>query len=105
MAFTKTQLGIMEIFASHITERYSINQISKMLKKPYALIFNSIKDLIKKEFILKDNKGLISLNYKNHHAELAYIESIRKDYLFKKNSKIKFFYEDFTKKLDIDFFT
>ncbi len=105
MVFTKTQLGIMEIFVSQITEKYSINQIAKMLKKPYALTYNSIKDLINKGFLIKDKNELLSLNYKENHSELAYVESIRKSSLFKRNTTIKFFNDDFNKKLELDFFT
>ncbi len=104
MGFTKTQIGIMEIFVSQITEKYSINQIAKILKKPYALTYNSIKDLINKGFLIKDKKELLSLNYKEHHSELAYIESIRRDALFKRNTTVRFFNDDFTKKLELDFF-
>ena len=104
MEFTKTQLGIMEIFVSCITEKYSIFHISKLLKKPYAQVHKGFTSLVKEGFLLKDKKNLISLNYKEHHSELAYIESIRKNKLFKRNSTIRIFYDDFTKKLGLDFF-
>ena len=104
MEFTKTQLNIMEIFVSRITEKYSILQISKLLKKPYAQVHIGVTGLLKEGFLSKDKKNIISLNYKEHHSELAYIESIRKNKLFKRNSTIRLFYEDFSKKVGLDFF-
>ena len=46
--FTKTQLRIMQVFVSQITEKFSINKIADTIKKPYALVHRSVLDLIKK---------------------------------------------------------
>jgi hypothetical protein len=62
---TKTQEKIIELFASKLNENFSINEISKLLKKPYALVYRSIIPLIKEEAIIKDKRGLLKANYKN----------------------------------------
>ena len=100
---TKTQTRIMEIFTASITKRFSVMQISKLLRKPYALIFNSIKHLIENGFLEKDH-NLISLNYKSNHLELTYIESIRKNEFLSKNKTIKLFVKDSLEIMKTDFF-
>ena len=74
---TKTQIEIMKIFVSKIDKRFSINEIAKFLKKPYALIHRSMQELIKSKFVLADEKKLLSLNYKDNLVELSFIESLR----------------------------
>lgn len=101
---TKTQLKIMEIFASRITEKFSIKQISEIIKKPYPLVHRSIKLLITNNFIIRDKQNFLSLNYKKNHLELAYIESLRKKEFLKKNKTITLFAKDVLEKINLDFF-
>ena len=77
--FTKTQIEIMKLFVSQINRRFSIKEATEILKKPYPLIHRSIKSLIEQKFIQKDEKGLISLNYKENHSKLTYVESLRSE--------------------------
>ena len=74
---TKTQLEIIKIFTSKISKKFSINEITLLLKKPYPLIHRSIKPLIEKELILIDEKKLLSLNYEKSLSEIVFAESIR----------------------------
>jgi len=85
---TKTQIKIMKIFISSITEKYSIKQISEMLNKPYPLIYNSIQDLLEKNLLSKDKHKYIFLNYRENHQELAYIEHIRSNEIINKDIQI-----------------
>lgn len=101
---TKTQLKIMEIFVSKINEKFSIKQISETIKKPYPLVHRSIKSLITNIFVVKDKQNFLSLNYKDHHLELAYIESLRKKEFFNKNKIIALFVKDVLEKINLDFF-
>src|SRR3989338_10004151 len=100
---TKTQIRIMEILTAGIAKRFSVMQISKLLGKPYALVFNSVKFLIESGLLEKDH-NLISLNYKSDHSELAYAESIRKDEFLSKNKTIKLFVKDSLESIKTDFF-
>jgi hypothetical protein len=102
--FTKTQIKIMEIFVSKINKKFSIKEISEELKKPYALIYKSVQDLIKKGFLLKDDKNLIFLNYKDNLPELSYIESERKIEFLDKHKTIELFCNDAIKEINEDFF-
>src|SRR3989344_903311 len=107
--FTKTQALIMQVFASKIIEKFSINQISKIIKKPYPLVHRSIRVLIDKGFIIKDSKGFLELNYKENHQELTYIESLRKKDILSKDKLVSLFEKivnniasNFTVKFDIN---
>lgn len=101
---TKTQVKIMEIFTSKINETFSIKQISKMLSKPYPLIHRTIKSLIEEKRIIKDKKGFLSLNFRDNHTELMYIESLKKEGFLKKNKTIFLFVKDVLDKIGLDFF-
>ena len=100
---TKTQIEIMKVFASKINNRFSIKQISEILKKPYPLIHRSTKLLINEEFLLKDDKNLISLSYRDNFQTLSYIESLRAE-AFLKDKTLKLFIKDVLAKINEDFF-
>ena len=101
---TKTQIKILEIFVSRINQKFSINEISEMLKKPYALIHRSMPELIKNKFILLDEKKLLSLNYRENFAELSFIESIRAKNSIVKEKSVSLFIKDCLKEIREDFF-
>lgn len=104
MGLTKTQIKILEIFTSKITQRFSIKQISELLKKPYPLIYYSIIDLLKQELVIKDEKGYIHLNYAGENSNLCYIESIRKSEFLKKNKTLSLFVKDVISNNQLNFF-
>lgn len=102
--FTKTQISILQIFASKITQKFSIKQIADQLKKPYPLIHRSIQSLLSENFLEKDEHQLISLQYKKHHAEIAYVEAVRKNAFLQENKIITLFAKDVLEQLKEDFF-
>lgn len=102
--FTKTQIEIMKIFVSKIDKKFSINQISDILKKKYPLIHRSIKPIIEKNYLLKDEQDLISLNYRDNHPELSFLESIRKSEFLEKEKVLRLFFQDCLKSMKTDFF-
>ncbi len=101
---TKTQLKIMEVFVANINERFSIKNISDVIKKPYPLVHRSIKSLINDNFLIRDKQNFLSLNYKENHLDLAYVESLRKKDFIKKNKIIELFIKDVLKTVKLDFF-
>ncbi len=102
--FTKTQIEVLKIFASKITQKFSIKQIADQLRKPYPLIHRTIQILISENFLEKDEHQLISLQYKKHHAEIAYVEAVRKNVFLEENKTITLFAKDVLEKLEEDFF-
>ncbi len=101
---TKTQLKIMQIFVSSITDRFSIKQISEIIKKPYPLVHRSIQPLIKDNFLIKDKQKFLSLNYKENTLELSYIESLRRNDFLEQNKTISLFVKDVLTNIKLDFF-
>ncbi len=93
----------MKVFTSKINDKFSIKQVSEILKKPYALIHRSTTLLIKENFILKDDKELLSLNYKENSIDIAYIESLRTKQKLK-NKSFSLFVDDILTNLNSDFF-
>ena len=102
--FTKTQAAIMQVFVSKINEKFSIKQVSELIKKPYPLIHRSMQDLISSEFIVKDTKGFLELNYKDNHADLAYIEYLRAKQIISKNKSLMLFEKEAINSIKDDFF-
>lgn len=102
--FTKIQVEIMKVFVSKINRNFSIKQIAEILDKEYPLIHRSIKPLIEREYLLRDEQGLISLNYRKNHSELSFIESIRKINFLDKNKNFELFFKECLKNLNVDFF-
>ncbi len=100
---TKTQANILEVFVSSINKRFSIKQVSKLISSPYALVHRSIKLLIENNIVLKDEHNLLSLNYKDNFALIAYIESLRANRLLG-NRTIDLFVKDVLKKISVDYF-
>jgi predicted transcriptional regulator len=101
--FTKTQIEIMSVFVSKINEKFSIKQISEIINKAYPLVHRSIKALIEEGLLIRDNKELLSLNYRGNSQYIAYIESLRTD-KFLKNKVISLFTKDALDRINLDFF-
>ena len=103
MILTKTEIKVMELFVSRILDSFSIREVSRLIKKDLKIVHTSVKMLIEKEFIIKEKKGL-RLNYKSNISDLSYIENIRKEDFFNKNSLIKIHIDNFIAKSKNNFF-
>ncbi len=101
---TKTQVRILEIFVSKITEKFSIKKISELLKKPYPLIHRSVKAILSADFVKKDKQGFLDLNYKVNHSVLAYVEALRAKDFLTGNKTVALFASDVLGKIRLDFF-
>ncbi|OGJ18238.1 hypothetical protein A3K73_00365 [Candidatus Pacearchaeota archaeon RBG_13_36_9] len=101
---TKTQEKILGVFASKINCKFSINEISTLLKKPYPLIHRSMQELIGKNFVIVDDKKLLSVNYRENLAELSYIESERLRDSLEKEKSVKLLIKDCMRGIREDFF-
>lgn len=104
MELTKTQIRIMMVFASKITEKFSALQISKLIKKQYPVVHRSVKALVKNGLISKDAHGFLCLNYKNSHPVIGYIESLRAEQFLEKSKTIALFAKDVLDEMKSDFF-
>lgn len=105
MIFSRTQIGVMKVFAGSIRARFSIRQVAGIAKKTYRLAYGSIKDLTVRGLLSKDERGLLSLNYRENHPALAYIESLRAGDFLEKNKTVALFAKDVKDRIGLDFFT
>ena len=104
MYFTKTQVAILKIFCSRITESFSIKEISEKIKQNYSIVYSALQDLYKNRFLIKDKHKIFSLNYKENHSDLAYIESLRAEEFLKKHIDIALFIDEVIRKINLGFF-
>lgn len=99
---SKTQAKIMQLFTSQITKQFRMITLCKTLDMHDYAIMRAIRPIISKKLINFDAENkLYSLNYKQNHQELAYIEHLRNEAFFKKpkNKMLSLFVDEVIKKL------
>jgi hypothetical protein len=96
---TKNQIKIMELFTSQITELFTMRGIERFLKMQFSLVQYAIKPLKEKKLVILNKQNLLSLNYRENHDVLSYVEYTRRnEFLSKpKNKVLSMFIKDFVK--------
>ena len=102
--FTKTQIAILKVFTASIEKRFSIKEVAEHLKSPYPLIHRSIQALLTENFLVKDDKELISLNYRQNQGALAYVEFLRTKEALRKDKTLMLFMQDVLERVKLDYF-
>jgi len=105
MQFTKTQIAILKIFCSRIKESFTIKEIAEKIEQNYSIVYSSLQDLYQNKFLLKDKHKNFSLNYKENHSDLAYIESLRAEKFLKKHKDIALFVNRAIREINLGFFS
>lgn len=102
---TKTQIKILKLFCGHITESFSLTDISNQLRMQYRVVSRSIQPLVKNKYVNANNKRY-SLNYKAHHQEFVYVEFLRcaEHFSKKKQNPLRLFTLDVIDKIELDQF-
>lgn len=104
MEFTRTELRILELFASKITASFTIREVSREIKKDLKIVHTSIKRLKENNFFVKDKYKGLSLDYKKNILDLAYVENLRKEQFFWKYPPIGNLIKEFLSKTKQSFF-
>lgn len=104
MLFTKTETRILELLVSKPTKRFTVREISRLVKKDLKIVHTSVQKLLQKRFLLKDEQQHLHLNYHANIQDLVYIENLRKEKFFHKYPTIKIAAADFLKKTKLSFF-
>lgn len=97
---TGTGLRILETLLTDLTKRYSILELSKKLKMPYAQAHEATKTLLKRELVSSEKNGkalMISVNLRDVKRGHIFAELSRRDKILAKYKKIRFVYEDLKK--------
>ena len=86
---TKNQLKIMKLFVSKITELFSMRGIERALKMNFRLVHYSINPLKERKLLKLNKQNFLSLNYKENHDVLSYVEYMRRnEFLSKPKNKV-----------------
>lgn len=103
---TKNQFKILQVFVSNFNKKYSIREISRLLKMNNSLTHRTIKPLIKLKILLKDDKGFLYLDCSKNHDIITYTEYLRRNDFLKrsKNKLISILAEDIYKKFPLENF-
>ena len=62
---TTLNLEIMKEMAKDLNRKWSINELSKKLKKHYRPIYAAVQSLLQQDFLIKDDNKLIELSFKD----------------------------------------
>jgi hypothetical protein len=100
----KSTARILQFFAGHITETFSLREVARKLKMHVSLAHRAIQPLIKHRLIERGKHKNLLLNYKTHHETLVFAEYLRRDDFLAKYKDIKLFMDDVTKKIREDSF-
>ena len=84
MWINKSTAKILQIFAGHITESFTLREVARRLSMHVSLTHRAIQPLIENNIIQQDKHKNLSLNYKIHHETLAFVEYLRRDNLLSK---------------------
>lgn len=98
----RLELKIVDLLARNPEEKYSINEIAKILSEHYSFVHKITNKLIKDKIILKEKIGkshICSLNIQNEKtiALIILSEIERKEKFFNSNKELKLIFDDFVK--------
>lgn len=102
MYLNRTSAKVLQLFAGHITESFTLREVARELHMHVSLVHRAIKPLITQSIIQKDKHKNLSLNYRAHHETITFVEYLRRDDLLN-NSRykdIKLFAEDVFNKIE-----
>ncbi len=104
MYLTKSSAKVLQLFAGHITESFTLREVARKLKMHVSLAHRAAKPLIENNILQQDKHKHLSLNYKHHHETLAFIEYLRRDDLLNKYKDLNLFAEEVINKIKEDSF-
>ena len=93
----------MKLFVSKIAARFSIRGVAKELNMHHALTYRACRPLIKNKYLIPDGNQY-TLNYKEYHPELAYIENLRTQVFLSENRTLELFARDMEDKFPYAYF-
>ncbi len=97
--FTKTEIAVLKLFCANLTKYYTIRGIAKEIKKSFPIVHKSVRNLIIRKILLKNEYHLINLNPEKYQ-EPAFIENLRAQEFLEKHASIKLFKEETIKQMD-----
>lgn len=86
---TKTDIRVLELFASRIVDSFTIREVSRLIGKDLKIVHTSVRKLIDGRFLLKGKHDGLRLDYRNNVRALAYIDGIRAEDFLRGNALVK----------------
>jgi len=104
MYINKTTAKILQLFVGHITESFTLREVSRKLKMHVSLTHRAIQPLIKNKIVVRNKHKNLNLNYKMYPETLAFTEYLRRDNFLDKFKNIKLFADEVINKIKQDCF-
>ncbi len=106
MYLNKSTVKILQLFTGHITESYTLRDVSRTLDMNVSLAHRAIKPLVEYGIVQRDKHENLTLNYKKYHETLAFAEYLKRDELLNKGKykDLKLFAEEVLNKIKEDNF-
>jgi len=101
---TNTQFRILDLFTNHITSRFSLREAAKLIGMNVSLAHRNMKPLLERKLLQTDSHNFISLNYRENHSILAYVESMNAYGFLIKKKELRMFMEEVKEKIKEDSF-
>ena len=104
----KTDFEVLNFLIENFNKEFSIIEIAKTLKRPYAKVHGSINRLSDKKIIKEEIKGkshYCSIDYKNNLDVVCFINSQKAKQFLLRNKKIKLVIEEIISSLKISSYT
>lgn len=101
MWLTKSTANVLQLFAGHMTESFTLREVARRLDMHVSLAHRAIQPLLKEKIVEQDKHKNLMLNYQRHHDVLAFVEYLRRDKLLAnvKYRDLALFTEDVVKKI------
>ena len=104
MHINKSTAKVLQFFVGHINESFTLREVARRLKMHVSLTHRAIQPLIDAKIIERDKHKNLKLNYKSHHATLAFAEYLRRDDFLEKHKDMKLFKDEAINKIKEDNF-
>lgn len=104
MYINKSTARILQFFAGHITQSFSLREAARMLGMHVSLAHRAMQPLISSGIIMRDRHRHLALNYKSHHGIIAFAEYLRRDDFLARFRDMRLFADEVTSKIRQDCF-
>ncbi len=104
MYLKKSTAKVLQFFVSHLTESFTLREVSRRLNMHVSLTHRAIRPTIDAKIIEQDKHKNLILNYKKNHETIAFAEYLRRDSFFLRFKDIKLFSDEVVNKIREDSF-
>jgi predicted nucleotidyltransferase len=106
MWLTKSSAKVLQLFAGHMTESFTLREAARRLSMHVSLAHRALQPLLESGIVVQDKHKNLSLDYKQHHDTLSFVEYLRREELLAKPKyrELAQFTEEVVRKIKEDAF-